>query len=104
MFQVVLWRVRYKLSLRDLAEMFWQRGFSFTHETVRDREVRFGPQLAEHLRHKRHRHAGWGWYGDETYIAGRANGRIWTAPSTAIGNGRCTAERAPGSGGGESIL
>jgi putative transposase len=27
---VVLWRLRYKLSLRDLAEMFLQRGFVFT--------------------------------------------------------------------------
>ena len=27
MFRVVLWRVRHKLSLRDLAEMFLQRGF-----------------------------------------------------------------------------
>ena len=33
---VVLWRLRYKLSLRDLAEMFLTRGFSFTHEAVRD--------------------------------------------------------------------
>jgi len=33
---VVLWRLRYKLSLRDLAEMFLARGFVFTHEAVRD--------------------------------------------------------------------
>ena len=32
---VVLWRLRYKLSLRDLAEMFLERGFVFTHEAVR---------------------------------------------------------------------
>jgi len=32
---VVLWRLRYKLSLRDLAEVFIERGFVFTHETVR---------------------------------------------------------------------
>jgi transposase-like protein len=36
---VVLWRLRYKLSLRDLAEMFLERGFVFTHETVRDWEA-----------------------------------------------------------------
>jgi transposase-like protein len=35
---VVLWR-RYKLSLRDLAEMFLVRGFAFTHEAVRDWET-----------------------------------------------------------------
>jgi transposase-like protein len=34
--QVVLWRLRYKLSLRDLAEMFLERGFVFTHEAVRE--------------------------------------------------------------------
>ncbi len=33
---VVLWRPRYKLSLRDLAEMFLERGFEFTHEAVRE--------------------------------------------------------------------
>lgn len=31
---VVLWRLRYKLSLRDLAEMFLERGLTFTHEAV----------------------------------------------------------------------
>ncbi len=34
-FLVVLWRLRYKLSLRDFAEMFLERGFVFSHETVR---------------------------------------------------------------------
>jgi putative transposase len=29
---VVLWRLRYKLSLRDLAEMFLTRSFIFTYE------------------------------------------------------------------------
>ena len=33
---VVVWRARYKLSLRDLAEMFLTRSFTFTHEAVRD--------------------------------------------------------------------
>ena len=69
MFQVVLLRVWYKLSLRDLAEMFLQRGFDFTHETVRDWEVRFGPLLVEQLRRKRRQQAGRSWYVDETYVA-----------------------------------
>ena len=69
MFQVVLWRVGYKLSLRDLAEMFLQRGFHFTHETIRDWEVRFGALLAEHLRRQRRKRAGTHWYVDETYVA-----------------------------------
>jgi transposase-like protein len=33
---VVLWRLRYKLSLRDLAEMFLTRAFIFNYEAVRD--------------------------------------------------------------------
>ena len=48
----VLWRLRYKLSLRDVAEMFLARGFAFTHETVRDWEERFAPLLADELRLK----------------------------------------------------
>ena len=35
-FQVLLSRVRYKLSYRDVAELFLLRGFEFNHETVRD--------------------------------------------------------------------
>ena len=33
---VVLWRVRYKLSLRDLPEMCLERGLVCTHEAVRE--------------------------------------------------------------------
>ncbi len=65
---VVLWRLRYKLSLRDLAEMFLARGLVFTHETVRDWEARFAPLLSEHLRAKRRGSVGRSWYVDETYV------------------------------------
>ncbi len=37
---VVLWRLRYKLSLRDLPEMFLIRGIVFSHEAVRDWEAK----------------------------------------------------------------
>jgi|SRR6516162_1090572 transposase-like protein len=37
---VVFWRLRYKLSLRDLAEMFLIRGIVVSHETVRDWETK----------------------------------------------------------------
>jgi putative transposase len=37
---VVFWRFRYQLSLRDLAEMFLQRGIIFTHEAVREWEAK----------------------------------------------------------------
>jgi putative transposase len=65
---VVLWRLRYKLSLRDLAEMVLERGFVFTHEAVRDWEARLAPLLADHLRAKRRGQAGRSWDVDETYI------------------------------------
>ena len=64
----VLWRLRYKLSLRDVAEMFLARGFTFTHEAIRDWETRFAPLIAQQLRNKRHGQAGKSWYVDETYI------------------------------------
>src|SRR5215204_6964189 len=67
-FQVVLCRLRYKLSLRDLAEMFLLRGFEFTHEAVREWEERFAPLLAERLRRKRKGKVGRRWYVDETYL------------------------------------
>lgn len=60
----VIWRLRYKLSLRDVAEMFLERGWSFTYETVRDWEARFTPLLTDHLRTKRRGQAGRSWYVD----------------------------------------
>jgi putative transposase len=66
---VVLWRLRYKLSLRDLAEVFLERGFEFTLEAVRDWEERFGPLIADQMRAKRGGQAGQSWYVDETYVS-----------------------------------
>src|ERR1700752_2834248 len=65
---VVLWRMRYKLSLRDLAEMFLIRGIVFSYEAVRDWEAKLTPALAEELRRRRRRRVGKSWYTDETYI------------------------------------
>jgi putative transposase len=67
-FEIVLCRLRYKLSLRNLAEMFLLRGFQFTHEAVRDWEARFAPLLAEQLRRRRKGKIGSRWYVDETYL------------------------------------
>jgi putative transposase len=65
---VVIWRLRYTLSLRDMAEMFSERGLTFTHEAIRDWEARFASLLTEQLRTKRRGQAGKSWYVDETYI------------------------------------
>lgn len=67
-FQVLLFRVRYKLGYRDVAEMFLLRGFTFTHETVRDWEDRFAPLVAQELRAKRQGKAGKIGYVDETSV------------------------------------
>ncbi len=69
----VLWRLRYKLSFRDVAELLLQRGFEVTHETVRAWEFRFAPLLADQLRARLRGRAGESWYLDETYVkvAGR---------------------------------
>src|ERR1700759_1495885 len=65
---VVLWRLRYKLSLRDLAEMFLVRGIVFSYEAVRDWEAKLTPTMAEALRRRRRRKVGRSWYVDETYV------------------------------------
>ena len=69
----VLWRLRYKLGLRDVAELLLERGYEVTHETIRSWEFRFAPLLADQLRARRRRRAGDSWYLDETYVkvAGR---------------------------------
>jgi putative transposase len=67
---VVFFRLRYKLSLRDLAEMFLLRGIEFSHETVRQWEALLTPALISALRRRRigGTRAGRSWYTDETYI------------------------------------
>src|SRR5919199_853005 len=68
---VVLWRLRYRLTLRDLAEMFLVRGITFSHEAVRDWEAKLAPALAGELRRRRHRKGGARgrhWHVDETYL------------------------------------
>jgi len=62
---VVLWRFHYKLSLRNVAEMFLTRGFTFTHETVRAWEERLAPLLTARLKARRRGKAGRKWHVDE---------------------------------------
>src|SRR3712207_7016550 len=76
---VVLWRLRYRLTLRDLAEMFLLRGFVFSHEAVRDWEARLAPALAGELRRRRHGRGGARgrhWHVDETYLKDRKSTRL----------------------------
>jgi putative transposase len=71
---VVLWRVRYKLSLRDLAEMLLERSVVFTHEAVREWETKLAPVLSETLRKHRRGKVGRSWYCDETYLKVKGRG------------------------------
>jgi len=45
--------LRYRLSLRDLAQMFLVRGFVFSYEAVRAWEAKLTPSLAAGLRRRR---------------------------------------------------
>ena len=46
----VLWRLRYKLGFRDVAELLLQCGFEVSYETIRIWEYRFAPHVSENLR------------------------------------------------------
>ncbi len=67
-FEVVLWRLRYKLSFRDLAEIFLTRGFIFSHEAVREWEEKFAPLISDELKSDRKGKAGNRWRADETLL------------------------------------
>src|SRR3954465_10107538 len=69
-FQVVLFRLLFKLSWRDLVQLFLIRGDELSHETVRDGEARFAPLLADQVRRRRKGKVGCCWYVDETYLKG----------------------------------
>ncbi len=101
----VLWRLRYKLSLRDLAEMFLIRGFVFSYEAVRHWEAKLTPALADELRRRRKGKVGPSLYVDETYI--RVHGR-WKYLYRAIDRDGALvdvhAERAPRSRRGQGLL
>lgn len=58
---------RFLLSYRDVQELMFQRGVDVSHETVRAWCSRFGPELAEVLRHRKPRQ-GRTWHLDEMRV------------------------------------
>ena len=81
---VVMLYVRYPLSLRDVEDLLFERGYDLCHETVRLWWNRFGPLFAADIRRQRSsrmrgfRH--WQWHLDEVYV--RINGEmhyLWRA-------------------------
>jgi putative transposase len=81
---VVMLYVRYPLSLRNVEDLLFERGYDLCHETVRLWWNRFGPVFAAELRRRRvsqmrgFRH--WRWHLDELYV--KMNGEmvyLWRA-------------------------
>ena len=66
--QVVRWSLTYKLNLRDLSQMFFERGILFTHQTVSDWLEKYTPLITKELRRRRSGKAGESWYINETYV------------------------------------
>ncbi len=91
----MLWRLRYKLSFRDVAELLLQRRYEVTHETIRSWEFRFAPLLADRLRAKRRGRAGVSWYIDETYVKVAGADAISTVPSTAMATSSTSCSASP---------
>ena len=105
---VVFCRLRYRLTLRDLSEILLLRGFTVSHECVRQWEAKLLPVMGEALRKRRHgtgRRSGQSWYVDETYL--KVHGR-WCYLYRAIdrdGNlNRHDAERDPRHEGCPAVL
>ena len=82
--QVVMLYVRFPLSLRNVEDLLFERGYDLYHETVRLWWNRFGPMFAGEIRRRRVnrmrnvRH--WRWHFDEMYV--KLNGEmvyLWRA-------------------------
>ena len=58
---------RFLLSYRDVQELLFERGIEVSHETVRVWCAKFGPDLAEALRHRKPRR-GRNWHLDEVRV------------------------------------
>jgi len=81
---VVMLYVRYPLSLRNVEDLLFERGYDLCHETVRLWWNRFGPMFAADIRRQRvSRMRGfshWRWHLDEMYV--KLNGEmvyLWRA-------------------------
>jgi putative transposase len=70
LFKVVLWRLRYKLSLTDLAEIFSVEvnGFYFVRTTMWRWQEKFAPLITDELKNGRKGQADKRWKVDETLI------------------------------------
>jgi putative transposase len=81
---VVMMYVRFSLSLRNVEESLFERGYDLCHETVRLWWNRLGPLFAREIRRRRVNHMRglqhWRWHLDEMYV--KPNGEmvyLWRA-------------------------
>jgi len=95
---VVLMYVRFPPSLRNVADLLFERGIHLCHETVRFWWNRFGPLFAADIRRQRagrmrgFRH--WKWHLDERYV--RVNGEMVSCGAPSIRRARSSRARPPG--------
>jgi putative transposase len=82
--EVVMLYVRFPLSLRNVEDLLFERGYDLCHETVRLWWNRFGPLFAGEIRRKRVNRMRnvrqWRWHLDEMYV--KLNGEmvyLWRA-------------------------
>src|ERR1700712_762146 len=82
--EVVMLYIRYPLSLRNVEDLLFERGYDLCHETVRLWWNRFGPMFAADIHRRRvSRMRGfrqWKWHLDEMYV--KLNGEmvyLWRA-------------------------
>jgi putative transposase len=75
---VVMMYVRYPLSLRNIEDLWAERGIDVSHETIRFWWNRFGPIFAAEIRKKRvaylRRFPQWRWHLDEVFV--KINGKL----------------------------
>jgi putative transposase len=68
----VMMYVRFLLSLRNVEDLFHERGIDISHETVRFWWNRFGPLFAAEIREKRvsqmRVYSNWQWHLDEAFV------------------------------------
>jgi putative transposase len=68
----VMMYVRFPLSLRNVEDLFHERGIDISHETVRFWWNRFGPLFAAEIREKRisqmRVYSNWQWHLDEAFV------------------------------------
>ncbi|QSH59601.1 IS6 family transposase (plasmid) [Photobacterium damselae subsp. damselae] len=72
--QAIRYYVVYKLSYRDIEEIFTERGIRVDHATINRRVIRFAPLIEQNARAKK-RQVSSSWRMDETYI--KIKGKWW---------------------------